>query len=45
MALQPGSWRSRSTISALFMKSSFRTTAWLACTSSRPRSSIRTAWE
>ena len=45
MALQPGRDRIRATISARFRKSSLRTTAWLAWTSSRPRSSIRTAWE
>jgi hypothetical protein len=45
MEEQPGNWRRRSTISALFMNSSLRTTAWLAWTSRRPRSSKRTAWE
>jgi hypothetical protein len=45
MEAQPGNRRRRSTISARFMKSSLRTTAWLAWTSRRPLSSKRTAWE
>lgn len=45
MEEHPGSFLRRATISARFMKSSLRTTAWLACTSSLPRSSTLTACE